>query len=240
MATDAHKLSQIDLDSDLIVQIGALAFATRLKRIAERLQKDISLVYKDLDVSFESRWFPVLFLLKDSSPQSVTDMARALGLTHPAVNQITVAMARRGLVDANRDSNDERRRLVFLTEAGEMTARTLTPVWNTIQAATEELIEETGFDVLTVLERIESALERKSIYDRVNRRLPRTGPDAVQIVEYRPEYRDSYRLLNEEWLRKYFKVEPTDEEFLADPEGRVIAHGGAILFARRDDIDPAR
>ena len=35
---------------DIIQELGSLAFASRLKRISERLMKDVSRVYADLDV----------------------------------------------------------------------------------------------------------------------------------------------------------------------------------------------
>lgn len=57
---------------------------------------------------------------------------------------------------------------------------------------------------------------------------------AVEIVDYAPELAANFRDLNVEWLEKYFVVEPIDHEVLGDPDGRIIAAGGAILFARLD------
>lgn len=57
---------------------------------------------------------------------------------------------------------------------------------------------------------------------------------AVEIVDYTPELAPSFRDLNVEWLEKYFVVEPIDREILGDPDARIIADGGAILFARVD------
>ena len=57
---------------------------------------------------------------------------------------------------------------------------------------------------------------------------------AVEIVDYAPELAANFRDLNVEWLDKYFVVEPIDHEVLGDPDGQVIAGGGAILFARLD------
>ena len=55
---------------------------------------------------------------------------------------------------------------------------------------------------------------------------------AVEIVDYAPELAANFRDLNVEWLEKYFVVEPIDHEVLGDPDGQLIAGGGAILFAR--------
>ena len=44
----------------------------------------------------------------------------------------------------------------------------------------------------------------------------------------------AFRALNEEWLTRYFVVEPGDHTMLADPVGQIIAPGGAILLAEAD------
>ena len=53
----------------------------------------------------------------------------------------------------------------------------------------------------------------------------------VTIVPYQPQYRDAFRRLNEEWLTEYMEIEPEDARVLADPEGTIIAGGGAIVLA---------
>jgi len=54
----------------------------------------------------------------------------------------------------------------------------------------------------------------------------------VEILEYRPEYREHFRHLNLEWIEQFFSVEPPDEKVLSDPEKYVLQNGGAIFFAR--------
>jgi len=48
---------------DLIRQLGVLAFGSRLRRLNERLSKDVSRIYRDQGIGFEVRWFPVFYLL---------------------------------------------------------------------------------------------------------------------------------------------------------------------------------
>lgn len=59
----------------------------------------------------------------------------------------------------------------------------------------------------------------------------------ISIVPYEPRYRSAFRALNEEWLTEYMEIEPEDARVLADPEGTILAGGGAILVAL-DDTDP--
>jgi ribosomal protein S18 acetylase RimI-like enzyme len=57
----------------------------------------------------------------------------------------------------------------------------------------------------------------------------------IEIVEFRPEFRKAFERLNREWIEKYFRMEEMDEYILTNPESAILAGGGAILFARRDN-----
>ena len=56
-------------------------------------------------------------------------------------------------------------------------------------------------------------------------------PAAPYIVAFDPRWREDFARLNLEWLRRWFVVEPVDEEVLGDPEAHILAGGGRILFA---------
>lgn len=53
----------------------------------------------------------------------------------------------------------------------------------------------------------------------------------TRIVDLTPERRDDFARLNIEWIERWFTVEQADVEVLEDPEGRIIAKGGRVLFA---------
>lgn len=57
----------------------------------------------------------------------------------------------------------------------------------------------------------------------------------IRIVAFEPRWRADFARLNLEWLRRWFVVEAFDEEVLGDPERHILADGGRILFALRDD-----
>ena len=61
------------------------------------------------------------------------------------------------------------------------------------------------------------------------------SPGAIEIVDFVPELAGAFRELNVEWLDKYFRVEPIDDEMLNCPDQVIIAGGGAILFAKQGD-----
>ncbi len=217
---------------DLIEQLGELAFLSRLRRLCEHLAKDASRIYKSRGVDFEARWFPVTYLLRDHSPMSVTEVANALGMSHPSVNQIASAMTKRGLLSSSMDRGDERRRLLSLTEEGHALVKQLEPIWRDISEATRELLESTGMDVLRSIARIEDDLERSSVYERVMNRMKVRQYESVEIVDYKPVYRRHFESLNREWLDKHFEVEPCDNEILSDPNGKILKKGGYVFFAK--------
>ena len=57
----------------------------------------------------------------------------------------------------------------------------------------------------------------------------------VYIREFRAGDEAIFRELNEEWITRYFKMEPADEEKLGDPRGQILDRGGRILLAFEGD-----
>lgn len=53
----------------------------------------------------------------------------------------------------------------------------------------------------------------------------------VEIIEFRDELAPRFKELNVAWLKKYFYVEPIDEEMLSNPKAYFIDKGGHIFFA---------
>lgn len=60
--------------------------------------------------------------------------------------------------------------------------------------------------------------------------------DTVAIIPFSPIYKEAIKILNLEWLKKYFRVEPKDEIVLSDPQGQIIDKGGMIFYAQYNEI----
>ncbi len=58
--------------------------------------------------------------------------------------------------------------------------------------------------------------------------------EAVVVREFEDGDEAAFRRLNEEWITRYFKIEPKDEESFADPRRKILEKGGRIFFAVRD------
>jgi len=64
---------------------------------------------------------------------------------------------------------------------------------------------------------------------------PPSKTDRINILPYAADLKDPVRLLNVEWLEKYFRVEPNDIIQLSDPQGEIIDKGGMIFYASEDN-----
>lgn len=53
----------------------------------------------------------------------------------------------------------------------------------------------------------------------------------MTIREFRPGDEAAFRRLNEEWIERYFALEPKDHISLADPQGTILDAGGRIFLA---------
>jgi ribosomal protein S18 acetylase RimI-like enzyme len=60
-------------------------------------------------------------------------------------------------------------------------------------------------------------------------------PNTVEIIPFSSDLKEPIKILNLEWLHKYFKVEPKDEKVLSDPQGEIIDKGGMIFYAKYGD-----
>ena len=154
-----------------IKQLGAVAIASRLRGIYDILIRDAVRIYNEENVDFEPRWFTLVMLLKDRGKLSVMEIAKTLNMTHPAVNQISNALEKKGLISSYADQEDKRRRILKLSTKGLKLIDSLSPLWEQIEIAVTDLIYEVRPDFLDILSELEYALERKSIYSRIRDQL---------------------------------------------------------------------
>jgi DNA-binding MarR family transcriptional regulator len=159
---------------DFVRDQGEGAFGTRLRRLSERLDREVQDIYREAGEGFEPRWFAVVAALREG-PATVGELAGRIGVTHAAISQVRGALAERGLVRALTDPDDQRRQHLELTDRGRETARRLEPLWAAIRAATRELLAQSAPDLIADLERLERALAEQGLKNRVLERLGAAG-----------------------------------------------------------------
>lgn len=80
-------------DAPELSDYGGLLLATRLRRLSDLLFAGVDRVYDARGFGVSARCVPILLLLRDNGPTSITDVARHLGQTHPAVSQMSRTLA---------------------------------------------------------------------------------------------------------------------------------------------------
>ena len=218
---------------DFVKELGYLAIASRMKRLTDHFMRGGSMAYKSLGIDFEPRWFTVFYLIySHDRPLSISEIAGSLKISHPAVIQTTQMLVKKGLIKSFQDSQDHRIRRLAMTAKGKELVDFLTPIWNDFEAATSEIFERAGVDMVGIIQRIESRLDEEDVGNRIIKRIKQRQYKAVEILNYSPEYKECFQKLNYEWLEKYFKVEELDKKILQNPEEEIILKGGDVIFAR--------
>lgn len=215
----------------IIKQLGPVAVGTRFRIITDRLMQDADKVYKSLGIEFEPRWFTVFYLINQKPNVTITELTEQLGYSQPAVTQIVNLLIRKKIVKAVKSKDDSRKKVITITPKGENLLLKLIPVWQDIENAVKELLSSTGYDVLFILNKLETELDKKNIYSRVMEKIKSRQRSEVSIINFNPKYRKFFRELNYEWISKYFTIESKDKKMLENPEKEIINKGGFIFFA---------
>lgn len=149
----------------VIDDLGILAIATRMQRLAERMRKDGLLIYKAHGIDFEPKWFPVVYTLHLKSAMSVVELANEIGYSHPSTITLLKELEKLKLIKSGKDKADERKRLVQLTEKGKELIEKMKPVWQIMIDATTQLTD-TQNNIMKAMEEVEQQLEMQSFYQR--------------------------------------------------------------------------
>lgn len=150
---------------NIINDLGLLAIATRLQRLAEQMRKDGVLIYKAHGIDFEPKWFPVIYTLHVKPVLSVVELSAEIGYSHPSTISLLNELEKQKLIKSKKDKADERKRLVQLTEKGQELIGQMEPVWQVMIAATMQLTE-TKTNLMKALEEVEQQMVLQSFYQR--------------------------------------------------------------------------
>ena len=71
-------------------------------------------------------------------------------------------------------------------------------------------------------------------------KLAKSSTDEIDKVEIRPlkigQDSSAFRVLNEEWISRYFVLEKKDRETLGDPENTILRQGGQVFLAHMNSV----
>ena len=152
---------------NLIKELGEIAFGTRLRLLTDRFLQDGVKIYKSQNIDFEPRWFTMFYLLSKKSPLSISEITAELGFTQPAVTQIANVLIKKGLVKTVKHKEDSRKKMLALSHKGMLMLPVLEPVWKGFEEAVKDLFNDTGYDMLFIISRLENLLDEKNMFRRV-------------------------------------------------------------------------
>ena len=155
---------------NVIDELGLLAISTRLQRLSDQLRKDGAMIYKDNDIDFEPKWFPVIYTLYRKPGLSVVELAAEIGYAHPSTISLLKELEKEKLILSRKDRQDERKRILRLSEKGKQLVRRMEPVWQIMTTVISELTDTRNNLMKAILE-VEARLSEKSFLERARSHL---------------------------------------------------------------------
>jgi DNA-binding MarR family transcriptional regulator/predicted N-acetyltransferase YhbS len=154
---------------DLIAEQGYLFLGSRLKRLAERMQADVSRLTQGAGIAVYPGQFPLLAILSDG-PGTVNTLSQALGLSQPVTTRNVNKLIEVGLVKAEPCVSDGRSKQLSLSEQGrqvmDRSKRTILPF---SEAAVKQLVDGVSGSLLAQLSAMEAGLAQSSLAERARR-----------------------------------------------------------------------
>ncbi len=142
--------------------------ANLLDRLAGQIVEQGDDLLGDAGLIFPSRAVSSVLLIGQRGTISTADIAKTLDQPHQLVSQRIDLLIKFGVVERTDDPGDGRRKLLKLTRRGRDQYRRLQPCLSEATQAFVELFAEIECDLSAIAMRAMSALDRRSILDRVN------------------------------------------------------------------------
>ena len=150
--------------------LGFLVFGSRLKRLGDTFINDVNRIYKDHKIQFDASWFPVFYILSQKKEISIKEISEDLSVSHSAISQLLSSLQQKGLIKSVVSKKDARHKAITFTAKGERLLQKIKPVWNALEKAMNELVEESvnSKKILKALAAIEAGIREKNLFERID------------------------------------------------------------------------
>ncbi|MGY4539508.1 GNAT superfamily N-acetyltransferase/DNA-binding MarR family transcriptional regulator [Mucilaginibacter sp. UYNi724] len=212
-------------------QTGKMALGSRLRRLSELITEQAGKVYGLYDIDMQPKWFPVFYALSKGEEKSITQIANEIGHSHPSVSTIVKEMLKKNLVQESLHKADGRKNYITLSSPGLAINERIQSQYADVNAAIENALAETQYNIWKAIEEWEFLLEQKDLLKRVQDEKKIRESKDVEIISYDPKYQPAFRQLNIDWITQYFKMEEADHKSLDHPNEYILDKGGQILIA---------
>lgn len=148
-----------EMTEDVVRALGFLTLGSRMKRIGERLQADTQRIMGEQGALLQAGQYPLLAAIDRSGPLTIGELAEAVGITQPGVTRAVAQLVELGLLEAEQAADDQRRRIISLSEKGRQLVETAKrDVWPQIESAVRDLCGDLSGPLLDQLGAIEDGL----------------------------------------------------------------------------------
>jgi GNAT superfamily N-acetyltransferase/predicted transcriptional regulator len=212
-------------------KVGKMALGSRLRRLSELVTDQAAKVYELYDIDLNPKWFPVFYALAEGEEKAIMQIAQEINHSHPSVSTIVKEMVKNGIAEEIPNKKDARKNFIGLTKKGMEINKRIQVQYTDVNAAVENALNETQYNIWKAIEEWEFLLEQKSLLKRVEDEKKLREAKEVEILNYLPEYQQAFKQLNEEWITQHFKMEETDHKSLDHPQEYILNKGGYILIA---------
>jgi DNA-binding MarR family transcriptional regulator/GNAT superfamily N-acetyltransferase len=214
---------------DIVAAEGYLFLGTRLKRLGERMQADVTRMIEAAGLDAQPAQYPLLAALSRHGSLTVGELVQATGISQPGVTRTLARLSTDGLIVDAPVTADRRVRAVRLSKAGKtLIARTGRDLWPDIRAAAEGLCA--GTSLLADIARVEASLARSPLDQRAKNR------HGLRIRKFEAALAPVFAEIGREWITASYTLEDTDRAVLDDPVGTIIAPGGDVLFIEAEGL----
>ncbi|GAB3649689.1 hypothetical protein GCM10028791_15680 [Echinicola sediminis] len=153
------------MNEDFLIEMGFDGLTGRLKRLSDLFVYQTKEFYRSKKLDIEPNWHMIFLLLQKHKKLTVTEIAAALHISHPAVIKLVNKMKKKGYISSEQDPDDLRKFHLFLSEKAIKELPKLEEYWEVLSEALKELM---GNDT-ALLDHLGRVEDRFSELDYINR-----------------------------------------------------------------------
>ena len=158
------------MKNDFLKELGYLGLIARLKRLSDSILYSIRDLYKLENIDIEPNWHLVFLILKKHKTRTMSEIAESFHLSQPAIVKIINKMKKKGYIDIVKDTYDNRKRKLQLSQKAISELPRFEKIWHAGQESIKEILE-VNQAFLDLLENFEQQIEQKGFKERVLKHL---------------------------------------------------------------------
>ncbi|WP_223129406.1 MarR family winged helix-turn-helix transcriptional regulator [Sinomicrobium weinanense] len=151
---------------DFLVEMGVAGLTGRLKRLNDLFVYQTKQFYDEHDIDIEPNWHMIFLMLEKHDSLTVTEIAEAIQISHPAVIKLTNKMKKNGYVESFRNPDDLRKQQLKLTKKAMKKLPLLKRYWDAGEKSLNDLLNESEH-LLFQLEQLENNLKLSGFKERM-------------------------------------------------------------------------